>query len=114
MKRNETIEIANAHISVTAKIRGAEWCSLIDLSTSTELLWNADPQYWGRHSCILFPFIGKLKGGQYHINGTTYHSGQHGFLRDREFVLSHQDDHPMKCLGAHGESILVIKKKQIG
>jgi galactose mutarotase-like enzyme len=58
-----------------------------------EYLWQADPAFWGRHSCILFPIIGKLKNGEYKLGNKTYQIGQHGFVRDMPFEVIDQQAH---------------------
>lgn len=50
-----------------------------------EYMWQADPQFWGRTSPVLFPFVGKLKDDMYQAGGETISMQQHGFLRDRMF-----------------------------
>jgi galactose mutarotase-like enzyme len=56
-------------------------------------MWQADPNYWGRHSCILFPFVGKLNNDRYRAGGETFSMGQHGFARDMPFeVVASGDD----------------------
>ncbi len=58
-------------------------CSLRKIGGS-ELIWDANPQYWPRHAPNLFPIVGKLKNQQYQFENRTYHLNQHGFLRDLE------------------------------
>ena len=41
--------------------------------------------YWKRHAPVLFPVVGKLKGGHTVINGRTFEIPQHGFARDLKF-----------------------------
>lgn len=82
--------IENEYLSIGINQKGAELASVYDKNRSLQLLWQADPEYWGRHSCILFPFIGKLKSGQYEYNGQIFHLGQHGFVRNREYQLISQ------------------------
>ena len=53
-------------------------------------MWNADPAYWGRTSPVLFPFVGGVRDKKYRIGDREYPMGQHGFARDREFVLTEQ------------------------
>lgn len=47
---------------LTAKIssRGAELMSL-ELD-GREYLWQADPEFWGKHAPVLFPIVGSLRG----------------------------------------------------
>ena len=91
MGGSEIKYIENGHIKVGTKDIGGEWCSLIHNKTGIEHLWQGDPKYWGRSSCILFPTIGKLKGGQYHINDQTYRLNQHGFLRNELMSVIERD-----------------------
>ena len=71
---------------VTAKIisKGAELKSL--KVGNRELMWSADPAFWGKTSPILFPMIGTLKDGKTLINDTEYRITKHGFARDLEFT----------------------------
>ncbi len=56
---------------------------MYDKKKEREVLWNADPEYWGRHAPILFPFVGKLNGGVYHYEGNEYTMSAHGFAGQR-------------------------------
>ncbi len=75
---------------LTVDTHGAEIHSFILKETGFEYIWQADPQYWQRHSPILFPIVGKLKNNQYEYDGTVYNMPGHGFARDREFKLVEQ------------------------
>ena len=66
---------------------GAELKSVKDKATNQEYMWQGDPQFWGRTSPVLFPFVGSLKNKQYTYDGKTYDMGQHGFARDMEHAL---------------------------
>lgn len=69
---------------------GAELRSLKN-NKGTEYLWSADPQYWARVSPVLFPFVGKTNGLCYRTGGQEFPMTPHGFARDREFSLLHQE-----------------------
>lgn len=71
---------------VTAKIisKGAELKSLT--VGGRELMWGADPAFWGKTSPLLFPMIGTLKDGKTIINGAEYRITKHGFARDLELT----------------------------
>ncbi len=77
------IKIKNDHLQVTISEKGAELQSL--QLNGLEYLWQADPNYWGRHSPVLFPIIGELKDGKYIFNDKEYHLPRHGFARDHAF-----------------------------
>src|SRR5438132_1699250 len=68
-------------ISATIIGQGAELVSLRD-ANGTELLWQAGPA-WRRHSPVLFPIVGRLKGDQLRHRGQSYPMTQHGFARDK-------------------------------
>ncbi len=73
--------ISNKLISISVNTLGAELISL--KSNNTELLWQADKTVWPRYAPVLFPIVGKLNSGEYPLT-------QHGFARDKEFVLVEQ------------------------
>lgn len=84
-------EISNGRITASVDSHGAELKSLRDAVTEEEYMWCGDPAYWGKTSPVLFPFIGKLKDGEYRFLGETYKMSKHGFARDMEFKLvSHE------------------------
>lgn len=80
------MEITLKSGEVTAKItsKGAELKSL--MVGGKELMWSADPKYWGKTSPLLFPMIGTLKEGKTLINGAEYKITKHGFARDLELT----------------------------
>lgn len=79
--------IENGFLRAEIAALGAELTRLTDKSSGEELLWEADPAYWKRHSPILFPNVGKNNRNQLRVNGRTYRTSQHGFARDRAFEL---------------------------
>ncbi|KRN29463.1 hypothetical protein IV38_GL000347 [Lactobacillus selangorensis] len=85
-----TVKIENSFLTATFVNKGAELQSLTDNHSGIEYIWQGDPKIWGRHAPVLFPFVGRLKDDQYTYQGKTYHMGQHGFARDRDFVVEEQ------------------------
>ena len=81
------VVLKNENLKIEVNLHGVELKSLYNMDTDTEYLWCADPAYWNRTSPVLFPFVGGVKNGVYRHNGVEYRIGQHGFARDREFVL---------------------------
>lgn len=77
--------LKNEFLSITVNDLGAELSSIVSAQNGQSYLWNADQTYWGRHSPILFPIVGGLKGKCYQYNGQEYSMSQHGFARDMEF-----------------------------
>lgn len=78
--------LENDQLRVTIADAGAELSSVYDKVNDLERLWDANPEIWNRHAPILFPFVGKVIGGVYRIDGQEYQmKTQHGFARDMEF-----------------------------
>lgn len=82
--------LENDHLVATIKEHGAELASLRSKETGLEYIWAGDAKYWGRQAPVLFPIVGRLKDDQYQVADKTYHLGQHGFARDRDFAIREQ------------------------
>lgn len=81
--RSYTLE--NELLKLTLNSLGAQLCSVT--SADRDYLWNGDSKYWGWHSPILFPFVGRLKNDEYIYEGKKYPMTQHGFAREMLFAL---------------------------
>ncbi len=84
-------KLKNTRLEATIESFGAELVSLQD-NEGKEYLWCGDSTFWGRHSPVLFPFVGKVKDGRYRYKGVEYAMGQHGFARDMEFLFVRQTE----------------------
>ncbi|MFW2441896.1 aldose 1-epimerase family protein [Aliarcobacter butzleri] len=80
-------EIKNSFIKAKIKSFGAELNSLQKIDNDFEYIWQANSQYWARHSPVLFPIVGRLKDDSYFYKDKKYSLSQHGFARDKEFEL---------------------------
>lgn len=78
------LTLKNDNCSAKLISKGAELKSL--RVGGKELMWSADPAFWGKTSPLLFPMIGTLRGGSTLINGEEYRITKHGFARDLEFI----------------------------
>jgi len=78
--------ISNKILSASIKHAGAELFSLTD-NQNKEYMWNGNPDFWPKHSPILFPIVGSLKNETYTFDEKEYHLSRHGFARDKEFEL---------------------------
>lgn len=87
--------INNSFLEVKVNSFGAELISLLT-SDGTELLWQANKDIWPRFAPVLFPIVGRLKNGRTEYNGNSYNLSQHGFARDKEFVLIEQSSSCLK------------------
>ena len=85
------VELQNEQLSVVISEKGAELQSIKD-ANGKEYLWQADPNYWPRHSPILFPIVCSVNNDTYRIEGKEYHLPRHGFARDTEFKLIAQSE----------------------
>jgi galactose mutarotase-like enzyme len=81
-----TTTISNSNLTATINHFGAELFSLKN-NQDKEYIWEGDPNFWGKHSPILFPIVGTLKNNSYTYNGKNYPLSRHGFARDMEFEL---------------------------
>ena len=84
-------EITNGKVTAQISEQGAELKSLI--VDGREVMWEADPAYWGKTSQFLFPMVGNTKGDKTSIYGTVYPLGKHGFARDKTWqVVAYSKD----------------------
>jgi galactose mutarotase-like enzyme len=83
--------ISNSTLSASIKHSGAEIFSLKN-KDNKEYIWEGNPDFWGKHSPILFPIVGTLKNNIYTINGKEYQLPRHGFARDMEFKLINESE----------------------
>lgn len=81
-----TTTISNSILKASINHAGAELFSIKD-KQDNEYIWEGNPDFWGKHSPVLFPIVGTLKNNTYKINGKEYHLPRHGFARDMEFSL---------------------------
>ncbi len=78
--------ISNSILKASIKHAGAELFSLKD-NNDKEYIWEGNPDFWGKHSPVLFPIVGTLKNNTYTIDKKEYQLSRHGFARDMEFKL---------------------------
>ena len=88
--------IKNKYLQIEVDSFGAELKSLKNLENDTEYLWQGDAKYWNRTSPVLFPIVGKLLNDEYIYKNKSYKLSQHGFARDKEFVLVEQNEEFLK------------------
>ena len=77
--------LSNSTYELTVSDHGAEIRSL--KKNGRELMWQADPAFWGRTSPVLFPLVGNYWEKKSRHGGKTYEMTQHGFARDMDFTL---------------------------
>lgn len=85
--------IKNKVLEVQIDSFGAEVKSI--KKNDQEFIWQGDPKYWKRSSPVLFPIVGRLLDDEYKFEDKTYRMTQHGFARDNQFKLIHEES--TKC-----------------
>ena len=78
--------LKNNKLTATINHRGAELISL-ENNNQRDYIWNGNPEFWGKHSPVLFPIVGTLKNNLFHYKNQEYHLPRHGFARDMDFEL---------------------------
>jgi galactose mutarotase-like enzyme len=84
--QNSWIPLRSAELHVEVNPVGAQLSVLRDAS-GRDLLWNGDPAVWAGRAPVLFPIVGELAGGKYHLNGKSYPLSRHGFARGKPFKV---------------------------
>lgn len=71
-------------------------------------IWYADKSVWGKHSPLLFPFVGRLLNGEYCLNGETIKASVHGFCRERKFEIAELTDTRVRYTTHEDEDTLKV------
>lgn len=79
-------------LAVTTGARGGALTSIRDRETGLEYLWQGDPAYWRGRAPNLFPFVGRLYGKTYTLEGKVYPMNIHGFLPKALLTLEEQGE----------------------
>ena len=87
--------LENKNLKIAINTHGAELVSIFNKKENKEMLWEGNPEFWGRRSPVLFPVVGKYKNGKTTYNGKEYALGQHGFARDSEFTLIEETENKL-------------------
>jgi galactose mutarotase-like enzyme len=83
--------LKNEFLEARISSLGAELRNLRRLDSGREYMWSGDPAQWNRVAPLLFPIVGRLRDDSYTWQGRRYGLPQHGFARDLEFDLVHED-----------------------
>lgn len=79
----------NAVLRVEADSLGGELQSV--RKDGGEYLWQGDPDFWRQKAPNLFPYIARLTGGKYVLNGETRKLPIHGFVNTSELTAEEQE-----------------------
>ena len=63
--------LKNDLLTVEIDSFGAELQSITSNTTHYSYLWHGDKTYWGRRSPVLFPLVGSVWNGKYHMDGKS-------------------------------------------
>ncbi len=80
-----THTIKNGLLTVTAGELGAQLMSVLG-ADGTEYLWQGDPAYWPDRALNIFPFVARLTGGRYSLDGQVYAMPIHGIAPTARFT----------------------------
>ncbi len=83
--------IKNRLLTVTVSEDGAELYSILG-ADGTEYLWQGDPAYWSDRALNIFPFVARLFGGKYSLDGETCEMKIHGIAPYRRFETEMHGD----------------------
>lgn len=101
------ITISKANFKAIIRTKGAELISLKN-SENTEFIWEGNPEFWGKHSPVLFPIVGTLQNNTYLYENQSYHLSRHGFARDMEFaIVQKTEDTVAFCLQSSEETLKI-------
>ncbi|WP_283179865.1 aldose 1-epimerase family protein [Gemmobacter sp. 24YEA27] len=81
----ERISLENGSVTAEIAVMGAELRSL--KHGPREVLWQADPAFWGQSSPLLFPICGRAIDNRVSVDGVDYPMTIHGFAMESRFTL---------------------------
>ena len=90
--------LLNDTLSATISDRGAELKSLQHNASGEEYIWQGNAAIWKDSAPILFPVVGRLKGGAYSYQGKNYQLPIHGFASTALFSVVKKDDSSLTLL----------------
>ena len=82
--------IKNEFLTVSAKEAGAELMSILG-ADGTEYLWQGDAKYWSDRALNIFPYVARLNGGKYYLDGELHEMAIHGIAPYRCFTVTEND-----------------------
>ena len=86
------VTISNLNLKAEINTFGAELVSLQKVETNEEFIWEGNPEFWGKHSPVLFPIVGTLKNNSFLHNNELYNLSRHGFAREQDFQIKSQSE----------------------
>lgn len=100
------IIIENNFLKVQIDERGAKVCSIIDLDTGYEYLWQEKSSPDSHFASVLFPVVGSLQDGHFFHEGKFYKLDHKGLVWNRQFFLQHHTQNSASfCLKSDAETL---------
>lgn len=97
--------LKSGNVEIAVADRGAELQSY--KVNGEEFMWEANPEFWGASSPVLFPFVGTVKNQKYSFNEKEYEiKTRHGFARTEEFELVEKTENSLKFKFSSSEETL--------
>ncbi len=81
------VSLASSDLTAQIDPVGAQLSTLRDRD-GRDLLWDGNPAIWAGRAPLLFPIVGALNGGHYHLGAHQYALPRHGFARGSRFVVA--------------------------
>ena len=78
------LTVQNEYLRVSAETLGAQLRYIVS-TDGTDYLWRGDDVFWSDRAPVLFPYVGRLTGGQYFYQGKYYPMTIHGFASAAQF-----------------------------
>lgn len=85
------VTIRSDRLTVDIQSLGAELAS-VRSADGIEYLWQGNPAHWSGRAPILFPYVGRLRGGRAESACGPVVGGGHGFARRAEWTLTDKSD----------------------
>ena len=82
--------IENKKLTVQIASMGAELMSILS-KDGCEYLWQGDAKYWSDRALNIFPYVARLNGGKYYLDGELHEMAIHGIAPYREFNVTEND-----------------------
>ena len=86
------VTISNLNLKAQINTFGAELVSLQKVETNEEFIWEGNPEFWGKHSPVLFPIVGTLRNNSFLYDNEPYNLSRHGFAREQDFQIKSQSE----------------------
>ncbi len=100
-------KIKSKDIEVAVDSVGAQLSSVRDCD-GIEYIWQKNPDVWAKSAPVLFPVVGRSRGGILEIEGKDYNMPIHGFIQGREMPLYKAEENKVTFLLEQNDEIRKI------